>query len=141
GTLDLQSLGSVRIDRLAAADAGGSWLEATEVEIDWRPLALLSGRVTVDRVAARRIVVTRMPEPGETPTADGSGLSVPPITVAQVSFPAVVLGQPVLGAAAEVSVSGHLHLADPADSLTGALDISRIDGVAGAITSRFAYRP
>src|SRR5690606_21314481 len=81
------------------------------------------------------------PEPGETPTADGSGFSVPPITVAQVSFPAVVLGQPVLGAAAEVSVSGHLHLADPADSLTGALYISRIDGVAVAITSRFAYRP
>ncbi|MFP4270120.1 MAG: hypothetical protein ACLFTL_06100, partial [Alphaproteobacteria bacterium] len=47
--------------RVALADDAGTWLTVEDIELRWRPAALLRGAVEVDRVAARRIVLARTP--------------------------------------------------------------------------------
>ncbi|MGH7121555.1 MAG: translocation/assembly module TamB domain-containing protein, partial [Acetobacteraceae bacterium] len=53
--------GEIRIQRLVLADPAGPWLTARNVTLDWRPLALLSGRIVVERLAAPQAHLIRLP--------------------------------------------------------------------------------
>ena len=50
--------------RIALADAGGDWLTLRDLRLDWSPLALLSGRVTIRALTARSVTLARMPSGG-----------------------------------------------------------------------------
>lgn len=53
--------GVVRLDHLELADGEGVWLMLDDAAVDWRFGDLLSGALTLERVAARRIEVRRPP--------------------------------------------------------------------------------
>jgi len=51
-------------DEIVAADAAGVWLRVERPRLDLRPIALLGGRIDVERLAAGRVEVRRKPEAG-----------------------------------------------------------------------------
>ena len=58
-----------RIQRVTISDARGAWLEIDNVELDWSRLALLRGRVAVNRLSASRIAWLRRAEIPPQPAA------------------------------------------------------------------------
>lgn len=64
-------LGLFRIDRVRVVDEDGAWLVAETVAVRWSPLALLSGRVSVDALTAQTMDVARRPELRASQTQSG----------------------------------------------------------------------
>ena len=130
-----------RIGEITVADDEGVWLRLQGVEIDWSRLALLRGRVSINRLAATEIDVLRRPvapEPSladRLPKVEAEPFSLPElpvsVQVADLSLPRVDLGAPVLGQAAAFSVTGAANLASGA--LDANLDVNRIDGPEGSL--------
>lgn len=66
GHLEVQGLsgdplGSLSVRRLAIRDGKGVWLEASGLDLAWRPLALAGREVRVDSASARKIRILRRP--------------------------------------------------------------------------------
>lgn len=51
----------LRLHRLAIRDAGGAWLIADDLALDWSPLVLLQGRARIERLTATRVAIERAP--------------------------------------------------------------------------------
>ncbi|MEZ5805298.1 MAG: translocation/assembly module TamB domain-containing protein [Rhizobiaceae bacterium] len=123
------------IGEITIADREGVWLRITNAQIVWTRLALLRGRLDIDRLAADRIDILRKPLPDESlPSPEaGSGFSVPelPLSVEldELQVPLVTFGEDVFGLAAQISVAGRLSLIDGA--LDTALNVTRLDGPGG----------
>ncbi|MFP4361784.1 MAG: hypothetical protein ACLFTG_14065, partial [Alphaproteobacteria bacterium] len=122
--------------RVALADDAGTWLTVEDIELRWRPAALLRGAVEVDRVAARRIVLARTPaaapeaaEPLPEP-APSAPFRLPerllPVQVETVAVERIELGAPVLGQAAAFSLDGRLDAASGTDAALE-LALARLD--------------
>jgi len=135
-----------RIERITIADQSGVWLEIGNVELDWSRLALLRGRVNVNRLSAERVVWSRRPEAapptGPTlPQAETTPFALPelPVSVnlAELAFADVEFAQPVFGQAARISVGGSLNLARGV--LESDLDVRRLDGPGGELTLRAGF--
>lgn len=108
-----------QMDRLTIADDRGVWMELSGVVLDWNRLAVLSGRIEVNELSAREIVVSRAPLADEgpaLPAAEAQPFALPelPVSVAiarvaadRVALGPDLLGQPVEGALeAAVNLSG-----------------------------------
>ncbi len=63
--------------RLTIGDAQGSWLVVENLSLQWSPLALLSSTVHVDRLAAERLVLARLPVQEEASQTNEPGTSLP----------------------------------------------------------------
>jgi translocation and assembly module TamB len=81
-----------RIARVTISDDRGPWLEIDNVELDWSRLALLRGRVAVNRLSAERIAWLRRAETppvsaaDRLPKAEATPFSLPELPVSiQVS--------------------------------------------------------
>lgn len=125
-----------RIAKVTISDAKGVWLEIDNVELDWSRLALLRGRVSVNKLGAERVAWLRRPEAQRSPPqAEAKPFSLPElpvsIQVAALDFPHVAFDQSLFGQAANLSLAGSLDLAG--GSLTTKLDIDRLDGMGGAL--------
>ncbi len=129
-----------RIARITVSDAEGAWLEIDNVELDWSRLALLRGRVSVNKLGAERVAWLRRPEtpaqPRALPQAEAQPFALPElpvsIQIAELAFPQLVFDEALFGQAAELSLAGSLDLAG--GNLTTNLDINRLDGPGGALT-------
>ncbi|QIE42581.1 hypothetical protein G5B39_11955 [Rhodobacteraceae bacterium SC52] len=126
------------IERIEISDDDGTWLQVRDVSLDWRRLALLRGRLEVDALTVGVVDVARkpLPAPGEAPKlaadpeAEPEPFSLPDlpvsVNVAQLSIGAIRLGEPVLGQAVELSLSGQAQLAGGEGNAN--LSLVRIDG-------------
>lgn len=129
--------------QMTVADGKGVWLTLRGVTLDWSRAALLSGRVEVNALTADEIVLARLPEPAPTaaPSAEAAGFSLPELPVSvhigKIAAKRVELGAPVLGQAAELTVSGSLELKGGEGS--AALEVRRIDGPQGKFTLSASY--
>ncbi len=129
-----------RIEKVTIADTQGVWLEIDNVELDWSRLALLRGRVSVNRLGAQSVVWHRLPQASPQaralPQAEAQPFALPElpvsIQIAALAFDRIAFEQPVFGQAAELSLNGSLDLAS--GKLTTDLDIKRLDGPGGALT-------
>ncbi|WP_431302833.1 translocation/assembly module TamB domain-containing protein [Sediminicoccus sp. BL-A-41-H5] len=117
------------VERLSMSDADGTWLEVegAELRLAWRDL--LSWRLRLEAVAARRIALHRLP-PSE--SAEPAPLAVPrmphlplPIRIERLDLARLELGAPVLGQAAALSLRGDLAL--EAARLSADLSLERLD--------------
>jgi translocation and assembly module TamB len=130
--------GRLVLDHLVLEDAGGPWLAARDVAIDWSPLALLSSTFDADRVRAGRVEVARLPESegGE----GGGGLPVD-IAVRRIDLPDIALGEEIAGGIARLSAAG--ALAAKAEPLDVDLDLSirRTDGRDGSVEAKIRFAP
>ncbi len=110
--------------QLQLRDAGGVWLTATDIELDWTPLAYLERRLQIDRLQVATIDMGRLPQSSAT-SGNGSA-SIPRIDVARVSIDRLDLGAPLAGAPASLAVRGSAHLRSLEDMLFDA-SARRID--------------
>src|SRR5690606_26405331 len=79
----------IEIERLAISDGKDVWLSLSQLELAWRPLALVSGRIAVNKLSAESIDLARLPEAAaETPPAE-EGFSLPLPLLAQLSIDTV----------------------------------------------------
>ncbi len=121
------------IQEITVADDEGVWLTIKNAELDWNRLALLRGRFSVNALTAGEIDVARAP--GTTtketapPAAETQPFQLPELPVSieigELRIDDLSLGEPLIGVAADLKVTGNLSLADGA--LDTVLDIDRID--------------
>jgi len=94
----------IGVERLEIADRDGVWLTASEVTLDWSPLAMLRDHLKIERLHAKAVNVERQPVASEQPErkkADaGSGLpqriDIGAVEVANLNFAAAIAGEPSL---------------------------------------------
>lgn len=122
-----------RLARLEIADAGGVWLTLESAEVSLDPFALIGGRIHVETVAARRLVVQRLPAGGEpAPAEPKSGdFSLPRLpkglALDRLSVPEIVLGAALAGEETTFSLSGRLGV-DLAGVASATLALQPLEG-------------
>ncbi len=127
---------SARIAEMTIADDDGIWLTLRDATLDWSRAALLRGRVQVQSLTAREMVIDRLPASEDTPPSpEARGFALPELPVSveigRLGLDRVTLGAGVLGQPVEATLAGALRLAGGA----GAADVrlARIDGRTGEI--------
>ncbi len=142
-TVRVQGLSGVLSSRASIAaitisDDDGTWLRVADVTLDWRRLALLRGRLEVNALTVGRVEVLRRPLPppaappklAADPDAAPEPFSLPDlpvaVNVAQLSVGVLQLAEPVLGYAADLSISGTARLQGGEGSAN--LAVVRVDG-------------
>lgn len=121
------------IEQITIADADGIWLTIDDVALTWNRGALLRGAIEVDQLRAARITLPRLPvaAPGiDVPEAEATPFALPDlpasIRLGALEIDTVSLGAPILGEAADLSLSGTATLAGGAGNAT--LVAQRLDG-------------
>ncbi|MCM5553491.1 translocation/assembly module TamB domain-containing protein [Pleomorphomonas sp. NRK KF1] len=142
GAIDGALSSDVRLASITVSDREGAWLRIEGVHLVWSRLALLRGTLDVDSLEAEKIEVVRKPLPAETvDPAASEGFTLPDLPVAvkvgRLAAPNVVLGAPVLGEEAHLSVTASANLAD--GSLDANLSVSRTDSKPGELSLKAAY--
>lgn len=139
-TVDIQGFkgalsASASFDLMTIADADGIWLRLEDVTLVWTRSALLRGRLEVDKLTAKRLDLPRLPKPVENqlPNAEAAPFALPELPVAvninQIAVDRIVLGAPVLGEAAELSLGAAARLSD--GDASARIDARRLDGREG----------
>jgi translocation and assembly module TamB len=126
-------------DQMTIADDQGVWLTLEGVELDWNRSALLRGRLEVQALTAKRLSVPRLPaaQDDTLPDPEAKPFSFPTIPdlpvavdVANFEVAEILLGAPILGEAAQMSLQATAQLND--DVATVDVDAVRTDGKQGA---------
>lgn len=131
----------MRISRIEASDKNGTFAIVSGAHLAWSPLALLSGEVSVSSVGAKAVSVLRSPElPPSEDKSGGGSLPAIRIVVDELSLPRIELGEALLGAPAELSLSGAAALREPSQGMSANLDLRRLDAD-GTVSARFSYVP
>lgn len=128
------------IEEITVSDDEGVWLTIKDAELDWNRLALIRGRFSVNTLTAQEIDIARTP--GTTtketppPSAETQPFQLPELPVSieigEIKIDELSLGEPLIGVAADLSVTGNLSLAD--GTLDTQLDIIRLDRSGDRIT-------
>ncbi|MEE2525659.1 translocation/assembly module TamB domain-containing protein [Hyphobacterium sp. HN65] len=110
--LDIEGLsGNVlarpRLDRLILTDQDGEFITIENLAIDWDGLAILAGRIDIDELTADRVGIARQPVLA---ASDGGGGGLPRIRIGSINIAEIALDEPVLGAAASISLAGEARL-------------------------------
>ncbi len=132
----------MRIGQVALADARGPFASVGGIEIAWRPLALFSGTVDVERLTAERASLDRLPVlPPAAPDATASGSSIPRMRVVlgKLQIAEIVLGEPVAGVASRLSLDASARLVNLAEGLDLDFALERIDSP-GTLRGRVGYK-
>lgn len=132
----------MQLGRLQLSDQEGVWLDATGLVADWSPSALLSGRLQIDALQAKRLHLTRLPEStgeAEQPTDEPFRLpelptSIPPLGVEKLAIAEIILDAPVLGEAASFELNGSLIAADDGRQADLTVDLQRLDQATAYLT-------
>ncbi len=133
------------IAQLTIADENGVWLTMKGLVLSWSRAALLRGRLEVAELSAEEILLPRRPVPGnggiDPPPAEATPFRLPELPIAvnigRVAVDRMVIGAPVFGEAATVTLEGSLSLENGAGEAK--LSITRTDGERGAVTLDASY--
>lgn len=135
---------SASVSGIRLSDERGPWLNADRLELDWRPAALLAGRLHVRRVVAHDVRLTHTPAVPERAEAPGLDLAIGlprlplPVIVDDVRIARLALDSEVLGTAAVLQAAGQAALGGSARDAALMLSVSRLDGVAGKASLHLA---
>ncbi len=139
--------GRIAISGLAIADADGEWLAADEARVQWRPLALMRGRLSVAEASAAGLRLSRLPQGEAEAEADDQEFSLPrlprlplDLQVDSFRFDDVVLGEAVAGEVMTLGAHGQIA-ARRQGGVTTEAEIVRTDGVGGAVRLAAHYQP
>lgn len=131
----------LKVDRVELADGKGTFATIDGIDLAWSPLALAGGLVSADRIEARNITITRLPELPPAPQASSnSGLTVPRLDLKQLTLAQIDIAAPVLGQPMQLSFAGSARLVDPAQGLALDFALDRTD-LAGRIAGKVNYIP
>ncbi|WP_210485204.1 translocation/assembly module TamB domain-containing protein [Microvirga antarctica] len=130
------------IRNITISDKDGVWFRLDRVRFVWRRLALLSRRLEVDKLEIGKLEILRRPIASDetVPGADQPLLPELPVKVQIADFllRELVLGEPVIGTAAQLTASGAASLGDPKEGLTLRFDGRRLDAP-GTLAARLNY--
>ncbi|TCK31734.1 autotransporter secretion inner membrane protein TamB [Ancylobacter aquaticus] len=145
-TVALRGLGGfvpfdMSVESIELSDAEGPFARIEGARLDWRPLALLSGRVDVTTLAAARVSLDRRPvlPPAPPSTDEGSSFALP-VRLENLAIPDITLAEPVLGHAARLSLNGSADLASLAQGLSMTFALERLDAP-GTLNGSAGYSP
>lgn len=131
------------LHQLRAADAGGTWLTIDRLELAWRPLALIGGRLHVERLTAGEVAVTRQPAAVPAAEDEPAAFALPrpplPVRLDRLQIDAVRLAEAVLGQAAAFRVEGQAAAPVQGD-VTSRLTLRRLDAD-GRLEARAVLNP
>ncbi|QXT40047.1 translocation/assembly module TamB domain-containing protein [Gymnodinialimonas ceratoperidinii] len=132
------------LERMTISDADGVWLILEDAVLDWTRSALFSGELQIEALTAARLEIIRPPLPVEgadldNPEAKPFSLPELPVRVeiGTIAVDEVVLGAPVIGLPATLSVEGNVLLADGAGNAE--VTLQRLDGPTGEFTLNASY--
>lgn len=118
-------------NELTIADAHGPWLTLRDVFLQWRPMALLSGRIHIELLSARHLHITRSPSTPDRPPERNSQpiqWSVPeyplPVILDRILVHQAVLDAPVTGMPLIAALNGSLTLDENNQTQRGFLKIA-----------------
>ncbi len=121
------------ISDIVISDRNGPWLKVDKARLVWNRLALFSRRLEVDQLTIGRMEFLRRPLPSETPPPDtGAQQPILPelpvkVLIKQFGVQELSLGEPVVGVAARLSISGKATLGPPSEGLDLTLTAQRLD--------------
>ena len=142
----------VAIHDIVLSDRDGAWLKVDTVRLIWNRLALFSRRLEVDQLTIGHIDVLRRPVPSLTPPPDNNASAQPvpaqpilpelplKVIVKQLAVEQLALGEPVIGLAARLSVTGQATLGPPSEGLDLRLNSRRLDAP-GELSALLSYVP
>ncbi|MDA0675150.1 MAG: translocation/assembly module TamB domain-containing protein, partial [Proteobacteria bacterium] len=125
---------------ITVADDTGPWLRIDTLSLAWRPLDLMKGALTIERLAAGHVAVARLPElPVENAAKKPTGIPRLPFAVRDdaLAVASLDLGAAVLGEAAVFAIDGQAA-APRAGIIETRLDIRRLDAGQGGFQLRAA---
>ena len=103
-------LGQASIGRIVLQDAAGAWLTVDELQLDWRPGKLLSGKLALDRLQARNIQLERMPAAKKASNTSAKPSLPLAIDLRSLAIDRLELAPALAGEAAVFSINGRLEL-------------------------------
>ncbi|PKU22154.1 translocation/assembly module TamB domain-containing protein [Telmatospirillum siberiense] len=119
GAVTLSGLGgrfpdAIRLARLELRDGDGPWLAIDGLVLDWSPLRLLAGHLAIERLAAERIGIDRLPAAADGSSSGGMPGFAPPLRLDLDDLRAdrIALSPPLAGRDRAFSLHGNLHI-DP----------------------------
>jgi translocation and assembly module TamB len=119
---------ALRIGQIQVSDAKGVYVTATDVALDWSPLKLLSRTALIDQLQASKLEVSRLPDSGGGTSSSSGGPFTLPVRVdlRRLEIPQAIIGAPVAGAAAILSLEGSGELQSLTEG-TVRIDARRVD--------------
>ncbi len=124
------------MDRIVFSDENGTWLTVNDAVLDWSRASLLRGRLQINELGAREILLPRLPQgerQAEPPSPEAQPFSLPELPVSinidQLAVDRVELGEPVIGEAAALSLDGSASLAGGSGEVN--VEAARLDGEQG----------
>lgn len=132
---------SLQVGRIELADGKGIFATIDGLDVAWSPLALTSGLVSAEAVAARKISLQRLPELPPAPEASSSSaVTVPRLDLKRLTLSQIDIATPVIGQAMQLSFTGAARLVDPAQGLALDFALDRTD-LPGRIAGKVNYIP
>ncbi len=133
GAVDGVLSSDASISDIVLSDRQGPWLKVDKVRLVWNRLALFSRRLEVDQLTIGHMQFLRRPLPSETPPPDtGAQQPILPelplkVIIKQFGVQELSLGEPVVGIAARLGISGKATLGPPSEGLDLTLTAQRLD--------------
>ena len=133
GAVDGVLSSDASISDIVLSDCEGPWLKVDKVRLVWNRLALFSRRLEVDQLTIGHMQFLRRPLPSETPPPDtGAQQPILPelplkVIIKQFGVQELSLGEPVVGVAARLDISGKATLGPPSEGLDLTLTSQRLD--------------
>ncbi len=122
----------IRCDSLSISDEAGEWLLVEGVYLDWRPLALLKGRIHIIEADASDVSLARLPQASH--EGGGKGVSIPqwpphipPLHIEQFQLERIHLSKALTGVDAVFSMRSNVVVSDPVPGLKGSIRLERMD--------------
>lgn len=129
-------------DEMTIADADGVWITLRNGAIQWDRTALFGRRIEIRELSAGEILLPRLPAgEDDAPTAEARSFALPTlpvaINIASIAADRVEIGQPVIGEAAVVTLTGAMNLADGEGQAR--LSVNRVDDKRGVFDVDASY--
>jgi translocation and assembly module TamB len=146
GAVDGVLSSDASISDIVISDRNGPWLKVDKARLVWNRLALFSRRLEVDQLTIGRLELLRRPLPSDTPPPDtGAQQPILPelpvkVLIKQFGVQELSLGEPVVGVAARLNISGKATLGPPSEGLDLTLNAQRLDA-RGDFKTQLAYIP
>ncbi|WAP67586.1 translocation/assembly module TamB domain-containing protein [Jiella pelagia] len=121
--------GAIRIERVTVSDPEGVFLTASDLAMDWSPLALVRSNVAIENLTAGQIVLERLPAGQPASESSGGGFSLPSITadIQQISIEEFILGEAIAGTRARLKANASLTLEGDPTQLSAQATVERLD--------------
>ena len=130
----------MRVGAVELADGQGRFAQIDKLRLAWRPLALIERTLDVTALTAERVHIARRPVlPPDDSSSQGSSLALP-VRIADLSIADIVLDAPVLGHAAQLSLTASADIASLARGLSLDFALERRDAP-GSLAGRASYAP